>query len=71
MVLGNAHRDSSHGVNPHAANKKSLLHRMQRGSLDAIEEPCLVNKNPRWNAQVSASVGRRQGMLFYACFRVR
>lgn len=30
----------------------SLLHRMLRGSLDQLEEPCLVNRSPQWKAKV-------------------
>lgn len=48
VVLGNMH-----GNNADVEAETSLLHRMLRGSLDAIEEPVLVNRNPRWNAKVS------------------
>ena len=47
VVLGNVH-----GNNADVENDTSLLHRMLRGNLDQLEEPCLVNRNPRWNAKV-------------------
>lgn len=46
VVLGNMH-----GNNADVEAESSLLHRMLRGSLDSLEEPCLVNRNPRWNAK--------------------
>ncbi|CAN0481486.1 unnamed protein product [Hapterophycus canaliculatus] len=47
VVLGNMH-----GNNADRKTDSSLLHRMLRGNLDSLEEPCLVNRNPRWNAKV-------------------
>ena len=51
VVLGNMH-----GNNADVEAESSLLHRMLRGSLDSLEEPCLVNRNPRWNAKVHTCV---------------
>lgn len=50
VVLGNMH-----GNNSQVEVDTSLLHRMLRGSLDSQEEPCLVNRNPRWNAKVGVA----------------
>lgn len=50
VVLANMH-----GNNNEVEAETSLLHRMLRGSLDPVEEPCLVNRNPRWNAKVRYS----------------
>lgn len=39
---------------------------MLRGSLDQLEEPCLVNRNPRWNAKVQAFVLNFHGRVTQA-----
>ncbi|CAM9950925.1 unnamed protein product, partial [Discosporangium mesarthrocarpum] len=49
VALGN-----THGNNADRQEDTSLLHRMMRGCLDRLEEPCLVNRNPRWNAKASS-----------------
>eukprot|EP00752_Nemacystus_decipiens_P018668 g16737.t1 len=61
VVLGNVH-----GNNADKEAESSLLHRMLRGSLDSLEEPCLVNRNPRWNAKVQAFVLNFHGRVTQA-----
>lgn len=61
VVLGNMH-----GNNSQVEVDTSLLHRMLRGSLDSLEEPCLVNRNPRWNAKVQAFVLNFHGRVTQA-----
>ncbi|CAM9187182.1 unnamed protein product [Scytosiphon promiscuus] len=61
VVLGNMH-----GNNADKKTDSSLLHRMLRGNLDSLEEPCLVNRNPRWNAKVQAFVLNFHGRVTQA-----
>ncbi|CAM9168212.1 unnamed protein product [Ectocarpus sp. 8 AP-2014] len=61
VVLGNMH-----GNNADVEAESSLLHRMLRGSLDSLEEPCLINRNPRWNAKVQAFVLNFHGRVTQA-----
>jgi len=63
VVLGNVH-----GNNADVETESSLLHRMLRGTLDSLEEPCLVNRNPRWNAKVNKEMATLNSV---SCFAFR